>query len=299
MMHLFLSDLNKKISSSFGILLLILTILLPGLLLKPQEARAAFSCPFTPPVNVQNPLAVPTYDIGVLSVSIQNASNTNNLSWKECLLDFFMKVIVAAVIHQVVSSIIDWINRGFEGGPTFVTNPTNFFKDIADQELGRMIDGSALGFVCDPLRIQLQFSFLAQRNRYRAPPRCTITSIVNNYQNFVDGNFEEGGWKGWFEMARPQNNVYGSYIIAQELLDSKVSAGQSRARLVINWGRGFRSLTDSNGNIKMPGAYIEQSLSKATGLELDGLNLAREFDDIIVALANLGITKLMEKGLGN
>ncbi len=264
----------------------------------PVQKAEAFLCPFKPPVPLSNPTSVPVHDFGLIAISVENATYTGNISSKECFLDFITKTIAKAVIHQVVSSIIDWINRGFEGGPTFVTDPGQFFKDIADEELGRMIDGSGLGFVCDPFRLQLQFAFLGQRNRYRYPPRCTITSIVQNFQGFVQGNFEDGGWEGWFELVQPQNNPYGSYFIADEILQSKINARQNVEKLKLDWGRGFKSILGKDGKIKTPGAYIESQLPAATQLELQDLGLAREFDDIVIALANYGVSQIMGNGVG-
>lgn len=241
------------------------------------------------PVNV---------DLGLFSVSAQAALNTGSVTDRKCYLDFIIKTLSRAVVHQLVSSIIDWINRGFEGGPTFVTDPAGFFGNIADQEIGRMIDGSALGFVCDPFRIQIQFSFLQQRDRTVVPSRCSITGIVKNFQNFVNGNFNEGGWKGWISMtSQPQNNPFGSQLMAEEIVATRITSRQNTAKLTLDWGKGFKSLLSSDGTIKTPGSLINDQLSKATGNELDYLNLAREFDDIVIALVNQGFVKIMNSGL--
>jgi hypothetical protein len=236
--------------------------------------------------------------MGLFSVSAQAALNTGSITDRKCYLDFIVKTLSKAVVHALVSSIIDWINRGFEGGPTFVTDPAGFFGNIADQEIGRMIDGSGLGFVCDPFRLQLQLSFLGQRNRTVAPSRCSITSIVRNFETFVNGNFNDGGWQGWISMtSQPQNNPFGSQLMAEEIVAARVTSRQNTAKMTLDWGSGFKSLLSSDGTIKTPGNLISDKLNEATGNELAYLNLAREFDDIVIALANLGISQIMNKGL--
>ena len=267
-------------------------------LVAPQKAEAFFGCIPRPPIPTVNPIAVPTLDLGVISVTTQIGLAQNQITDRKCYLDFIIKTLSRAVVHSLVSSIIDWINRGFEGGPTFVTDPEGFFGNIADQEIGRMIDGSALGFVCDPFRLQLQFSFLAQRNRNVTPSRCSITSIVQNFQGFVNGDFSQGGWQGWISMtSQPQNNPYGSQIVAEEIMVTRIANRQNTAKITLDWGSGFKSILGSDGSIRTPGSMISAKLNEATGNELEYLNLAREFDDIVIALANLGITQIMNGGL--
>lgn len=274
-------------------------------LVAPRKAEAFFGCPPGQSTGVvasaagANAIpAVPTINLGLFTVSSQAAINTGNISDRKCYLDFIVKTLSRAVVHALVSSIIDWINRGFEGGPTFVTDPEGFFGNIADQEIGRMIDGSALGFVCDPFRLQIQFSFLAQRNRTVAPSRCSITSIVQNFQGFVNGDFSQGGWQGWISMtSQPQNNPYGSQLMAEEIVATRITNRQNTAKISLDWGSGFKSILGSDGSIKTPGSLISAKLNEATGNELEYLNLAREFDDIVIALANLGITQIMNGGL--
>lgn len=304
-------DAGKNAICFFLLTAILLVTLVPSDLpfVAPQKAEAFFGCPIgmsdakataaqaTRAASALTNVPV-TVDMGLFSVSAQASVNTGSITDRKCYLDFIIKTLSRAVVHQLVSSIIDWINRGFKGGPTFVTDPAGFFGGIADQEIGRMIDGSALGFVCDPFRLQIQFSFLAQRDRTVAPSRCSITGIVKNFQNFVNGNFKEGGWKGWISMTtQAQNNPYGSQVMAEEIAAARIISRQNTAQITVDWGKGFKSLLSSDGTIKTPGTLINDQLSKATGNELDYLNLAREFDDIVIALANLGISKIMSSGL--
>ncbi len=295
-----IANAGKNAICFFLVTAILLVSLVPSDLpfVAPRKAEAFFGCIPRPPVPVAQPIAVPTLDLGVISVTTQIGLSQNAITDRKCFLDFIVKTLSKAVVHALVSSIIDWINRGFEGGPTFVTDPEGFFGNIADQEIGRMIDGSALGFVCDPFRLQLQLSFLQQRNRNVAPSRCSITSIVQNFQGFVNGDFSQGGWPGWISMtSQAQNNPFGSQLMAEEIVAMKITNRQNTAKVSIDWGKGFRSLLSSDGTIKTPGSLINDQLSKATGNELDYLNLAREFDDIVIALANLGISQIMSGGL--
>lgn len=273
----------------------ILAVITLGVLIFPEKT---YACPAVPVAPSANPISVPTLDLGVLSVTTQTAVQTGGVYTKECFLNAIIKSISRAVIHELTSSVINWINNGFEGGPTFVTDPSGFFADIADQELGRMIDGTALGFLCDPFRFQIQLGFLSQRNRYRSPSRCTITGIIRNIQGFTDGDFQQGGWSGWLTMSKvPVNNPYGSRFLSDELFTARVSARQNTANISLGWGNGFKSILGKDGKIVTPGSYIDDQLSNSGNEYWQSLQLGREFDDIVLALANAGLSQIMGNGI--
>lgn len=273
--------------------------------MKPQKAEALFGC-LGPAGEARyqgyraaGAMSVPVFDTGIFSVTTSVAAATNDVQTKECYLDAIIKNIAKAIVHEITSSIIEWINNGFEGSPTFVTNPEQFFFDIADQELGRMIDGSGLGFLCDPFKIEFQFAMISQRSRYRSPSRCTITGIIKNFQKFADTDFNSGGWPAFVSVStRWENNGFGSYLNAQSHLESRVASRQNVAKIQLDWGKGFRSLLGKDGNIKTPGTLLEGQLENSLGHDIRDLELAKEFDDILGALVNYGISTIMKQGLG-
>ncbi len=286
----------KKITIAFLILLILGG---PIMFLRPEKSYA-LACPFFAAPPVPKSVFVPVYDTENAAVNTQTALATNNNSIKECILDKIVKTLMRTLVHQLTTSIVDWINRGFEGGPTFVTDPAGFFADIVDEEFGRIIDGSALGFLCDPFKAQIQFGFLSQHARFSQPARCTITGIIAGFDDFRNGDFSQGGWDEWIIMTQnPENNLFGSYMVVQNSLNNRIASRTTLEDKILGWGNGFRSLTDpETGEIKTPGTLINDQLSKAVGNDLDYLNLSREFDDIILALANLLVTKVMTGGLG-
>lgn len=281
------------------VFVLIFALITIGILSQaPNKAEAVIGCPTIPVTPIANPISVPTADLGVVSVLGGISVQTGGNYAKECWLDSLGKALAKAVINELTTSVINWINNGFEGGPTFVTDPAGFFADIADQEFGRFIDGSALGFLCDPFRFQIQLGFLAQRNRYRTPSRCTITGIINNFENFTNGDFDEGGWTGWVSMTTvPVNSAHGSRFISEELLTARVSARQNNANITLGWGNGFKSILGRDGKITTPGSLIDDQLKQTGSSFWRDLELGREFDDIIIALVNAGLTQIMNNGV--
>ncbi|HEY4479420.1 MAG TPA: hypothetical protein VI981_03650 [Candidatus Paceibacterota bacterium] len=307
---------NKKILAIFWLLVFVATLFFIGPLKSSAQLFGACNKITVPPVP-QGPV-VPVYDSNVARSTANINRSTTNQENKECLFDGWAKFAARSVINQLTTSLIQWIRTGFEGSPTFIQDPVGFFGNIADEELGRLLDSSELGFLCDPFLLQIKFGLWARSNRYKYPSRCTITGAVNNIANFTSGtagSFKDGGWDGWFRMVNtPQNNPYGGYIYANELYNIRVAGRQNSVLNKLNWGNGFHSLekctryvdTDDNPStpdecaqfeIQTPGSLVNDQLQQWTGQDLEYLNLAKEFDDIVLALVELGVSQVMQNGV--
>ena len=49
--------------------------------------------------------------------------------------------------------------------------------------------------------------------------------------------------------------------------------------------------------IQTPGSLVNDQLQQWTGQDLEYLNLAKEFDDIVLALVELGVSQVMQNGV--
>jgi hypothetical protein len=70
-------------------------------------------------------------------------SNTGNVEKKESCLDSIAYSLSRVALHKLTESTLNWINSGFQGEPTYIKNPGNFFKSIADEQLGVFTSGIA------------------------------------------------------------------------------------------------------------------------------------------------------------
>lgn len=151
-------------------------------------------------------------------------------------------------------------------------------------------------------------------------------------------NFQNGGWQNWISITgNQQNNAYGAYLTTVNKLDASIVTASGKEIKLLDWGGGFKSwrkcaryteegpalpdgsfsprpdgvagpLTASGdftprecaeyGPVETPGSFISSQLSKATGTDLDALGVADEINEIVAALANLMIRKVMTAGLG-
>lgn len=167
---------------------------------------------------------------------------------------------------------------------------------------------------------------------------CKLTDVIANvqgaYDSFVGGNFTQGGWKSWISITgNQQSNGYGAYLNTVNKIDASIITAGGREIKLLDWGQGFRSwrkceipgpeviATDRHGAnildpddpykyvmkpgpcekegpIETPGSIIQDNLKQALGSDLMGLNFADEINEIIAALANKMVQKVMTSGLG-
>ena len=114
---------------------------------------------------------------------------------KEACLDSVASLMAKLALAYMTRSIVNWINSGFQGDPTFVSNPEKFFKDIANDISGEFIKGLGLEGLCDPLKPQIMIA-LAQLNE---PPsfRCTLRDAVKTL-TISEKIFQKAGGRGGF-----------------------------------------------------------------------------------------------------
>ncbi len=121
-------------------------------------------------------------------------TKNENIDTKECSLDSAASEAVLEVLTAITRDYIVWAHEGFEDKPLFVKNPTTFYKNFHDDIIGRAIDRSGLGFLCNigvgnldahtaKLRINLQQRYVGLDT---VKPRCTYNKLSNNLSEFLD-----------------------------------------------------------------------------------------------------------------
>jgi hypothetical protein len=236
---------------------------------------------------------------------LQNFLNsTGNVSW-----DSIGFCIANEMIKYIGNSTIEWIKGGFKGSPVFVDNPESFFTNIAEQEGAsfiRQIVGETTGIdVCQPFKVQLAIDTIGTVSpRGSSSLSCSLSSIKNNYEGFVSGDFSQGGLPGWFELIQPQNNYWGAREIARSEALAKITKKQNTATIELNWSKGYKSFKvcttskDENGNCKNRsngtsgeetttlGGYIEHTVNERSTSPQRRLEIAQTFDGVVSALVN-------------
>ena len=157
---------------------------------------------------------------GTIQETLSATANTT-LQLKELGLDGIANKLAQQAVRQMTTSIVRWINTGFEGSPAFVTDLGGFLKEVADNVAGDFIYGSELGFLCSPFELNIRAALEIQyATPFEERASCTLTDIVGNV-NGVATSFSDSltSWDDWFEVTtKPQNNQYGAYMLAQQEL---------------------------------------------------------------------------------
>jgi len=222
------------------------------------------------------------------------AISATALELKELGLDGVANALMKQAVRQMTTSIVRWINSGFEGSPAFVTDLGGFLRDVADQVAGEFIYGSELSFLCSPFELNIRAALEIQYNQtFEEQAACTITDILNNVDGAV-GSVSDAmnNWDDWFQVTTvQQNNQYGAYILAQEKLNADIAEKQRNASDEIQQGNGFLSLktcVEVNGKqqckVVTPGKVISEQLTKALGASQDTLITADEINEVVSAL---------------
>ena len=248
-----INELQKKIVGS----ILIISIVLACVQIAPKKANAFLGIGDVTVVEVV---------ANTSPTAIQDTANIWMERLKNFVLDRLATAIADAILNQMTSSVINWINTGFKGSPSFMTNPAGFFMDAADQVTGQFIaETGILSNLCSPFSVNLRAnialgSIQTTKNSYT----CTLKTITDNVknipnnitlngqnvknlngqniQNFMNGDFSQGGWPAFNTvMMDPQNDPYFAYQAANSDINASIVAKKNSVNMDLSMGNGFMS----------------------------------------------------------
>ena len=262
-------------------------------------------------------LSVSTSDI---ANTVQSGTSPAGTDWRSCFLGSLAKIIAKTLLHTFTQSIVKWINTGFEGSPSFVTNPEGFLNDVADQTIGRVIEDIS-PLLCAPFKLDIRFALgLNLSLNSREEVHCRLSDVISNvrgaYDSFVTGTIGSGNLSNWIHIAGTQsNNAYGAYIATTDIMSARIVSATGQQIKLLDWGNGFKSWRScekwgpdvksadgkttrkgaciKEGPIKTPGSIIQDQTTGALGSTLRELELASEIDEVVGALINRLLVKAM------
>lgn len=229
-------------------------------------------------------------------------------------LDNMALMILRSVVENLSTETVKYINSGFkdrENGSGFPLDLEKTFINAGDAVAGMVIDQAvgANGSLCEPFKVQLNIALRSNANINSQKSSddfvgtCPLTSIVKNGEaginNFLSGDFiNEGGWDTWYAMTQdPLGNPYSSLFTIQADIDSRQAKVVGLQKEQLGWAKGFLSSQDCIkkspvddtqcvewGPVKTPGSVLESQLQKVLGSQVDQLNVASNFNQIVTAL---------------
>ena len=247
-----------------------------------------------------------------------NDTQQKNANFRDETLNGIAFCIGNGLIDAMSASIVQWINNGFKNpdgtkGPGFVTNPNQFFRQIADREAGAFFQGlGPIGnVICKPFDLRIRLALLNEyNNNGYGQQQCTLSAIKQNFANLQNsGDY----MSDWFQLTQQDNNnAIGSYFIARKRMADGITYNIAQNTLELNLGKGFLNLKkcakysttakDPNSGkpqctewqTTTPGAEVQASLDRAMGSKTHRIEIATNFNQIISALVNQIVIQAVE-----
>ncbi len=245
----------------------------------------------------------------------------------QMFLEWAFKIAAEALKRKLLDMIVDQIVQWIQGGgePKFITDWPGFFRDAVDQAGGVFIQKIGLSQLCSPFKLQLSAAFIPIPT-FTQRTSCTLSAIGVNLNNFLK-DFQNGNWIAWQEMVlRPQNNIYGAYLMAWDQYEIEKSAAAKAASAEAQAGKGFlsvkggcvernfegyQSCIDSGlsaeecdkascirRGIITPGAAVGDITGKALGSDIDYIVNAQDFAAYVGAIVNALLNRVFAEGVG-
>src|SRR3989344_2157753 len=179
--------------------------------------------------------AVPVFETNQVIVGKQTTLQTITSIFQkatniEQLWEWAFKIAAEALKRQLLNMIVDQIVAWIQGGgtPKFITDWPGFFRDAVDAAGGRFLQELGLGLFCSPYNLTLRAAFIPIP-KFSDRSACTLSQVGVNLDNFLN-NFNNGGWAAWNEMGlKPQNNIYGAYLMAWDQYEIEKTAAAKAA----------------------------------------------------------------------
>ncbi len=235
----------------------------------------------TQQVNTANNILT-RIEMGINNALTTTIANVTSLQWwYDQVLDKLGWALAKAILSAIMRDIVRWINSGFQGSPAFIQDLGGFLTDVADQAAGRFIQevGGPLSIVCSPFRLNIQIALAVSYNRTRDrnARRCTLTGALQNIQNFIGGDFNQGGWGSWLQITqRPGYYTQpGALLEASTEMGIRITNSQGRQVTLGNWGMGFLSskvCDDPQSPTGAPTAAGTPGASQGTQAAAEGRN---------------------------
>ncbi|OGZ00654.1 MAG: hypothetical protein A3B13_01320 [Candidatus Liptonbacteria bacterium RIFCSPLOWO2_01_FULL_45_15] len=255
------------------------------------------------------------------------AAISNNLGRiSEWLYTTALRIAVNIMINEFQNQVVNWIAGN--GNPKFITDWNGFLSDVANKAIGQTVY-NILPQACTGLGPLLRVSLLPVP-RANTGVQCTLSQISNNLDNFMN-RFRNGSWyvfggynswNAYASVLQPNNNYFGSLIVAQDRATLEAITAQEAAKNQAIASQGFlsvdrtvgcsRYVPDEDGDptttcepgyeIKVattPGAVVGETLTTSLGWKGNQIIKAERFEELVAAIVNASINRVMREGLSS
>lgn len=244
MLNIFFNYLRKFLVLTLTIIFAFVVVYVP------QEFSQQKTVPLVEASCFFSPIC-PTAEVPFSPLSIAAgaiAINTGTVTFKELTLDAVFNALAKAIVSALVASTVDWINSGFKGSPAFVTDLGGFLLETLDKKAFQIIEelGGDASFLCTPFKLDIQLALAISYDQARINrpyEGCSVSNFVGDLEQFINGDFEQGGWRDWIKLTtNPEKYTpVGQYYSAKASFEKQLADEKERERDTLAHGSGFKS----------------------------------------------------------
>jgi hypothetical protein len=187
---------------------------------------------FSVPSQSQAAVAVVTDPGNQAANTITSFSNVAQFgeAVKEALIEAGKQIlssIAKRILARLTRDTITWINGGFQGKPFYLQDPQGFFVDLKNQEIKNLVNTIGYDPINYPFGRDIAIGLIEGTKDYFAQnAKYSLDQVIGGDQNRVEfqTNFSLGGWNAYTALSRPNNNRFGSQLLAKSHY-TKITAG--------------------------------------------------------------------------
>jgi hypothetical protein len=290
-----------------------------------------------------NPVpGIPAVDVGS---QISQGQDSFSRLLREGCLDALAYTVAQETLDQLSNSTLSWVQSGFTqfgqtggGENSFIGDIDGFLRNVGEQSFNRFLqdvtrDGGSFSEVCEsfsgdvletvarnyyeendsPTGIEFDPDNLPSRGEIAASG-CEIAGGDGSLQEFINGNFEEGGWQAFYKTVdNPNASPVGAYLEQNEQLRQRIEQARSTNLRELQNNEGWVSsiscpnsggINNSTGKcqdgsepvVQTPGSVVSDMVNETVGSGQRQLELADEVNEVVAALIDQLVSKITGDG---
>ena len=213
-----------------------------------------FSCSAPGATSIASTVAIGGTYVPVFDSAV--ALNTGVLTYKECILHEVINQQKQAATLAMSSNNYKLISQGRDGNPMWVVRYGNELGKVSEQAYVNAFQSELLSKLNPAFQNPVKTALLRNRQMTtQAPQNALACSYQGDLKAALDGRPDDL-YAALGALIDPACSPYSAYMLSQSQLDSRVAAAQTEWVNRLNWNNGIYDERDANGNVVVPGIFL-------------------------------------------
>jgi hypothetical protein len=172
---------------------------------------------------------------------------------KEYALDAISSTIRDVMMERLKTNIYDW-GMGKKSDinlPFTIEDFQDYLDDAINRATGKFIEDMRLTNLCSPIALSFGERFKATFTvQYNDRPQekdyvgCSLNTVINNIEAFIKRpRITLFGWDAWRALKTPNNNIFGSFFLAQDIKIKALRNAKTNAEKKAAINQGYKDET--------------------------------------------------------